>query len=402
MLIKELLRRDDAGEQYVDRAALKAKIAEYRGKVLSMTEADRSKQVDNVNKLISSGYAGIASLTSIEGDYEILNILRDTIALDVAEVRPLPLGTIPLFRSRSINPVGLFHGALSGGGSTNYYATKDIAVQVQPFTFGTEEVMVPNLNNIYDMEKLQQRRTGQERLDHDLGIGYNNCVVNTIFGGTYTPSSISTYDPAASIQNYASAGGSFVGKNVYALDPGVPAAAVPSVNYYDVTSQGGLTKRVFQVLRTHSIQLGVSFAKMYIPQQASGGNSPVWESLQNLATPVALVTGNGNLNPAASVPHEMWTEFQKEDYEGSIIVNWFGMTLSIERQNWLPAGYCPVFTNRPSCLVWDRLNLQTGGETDGTLETPVNAFYSKLSKAKQIATARPDYALKAFALIKVQ
>jgi hypothetical protein len=110
MLIKELLRRNSEGEQVIDRVALKQKVAEYRGKVLSMTETDRAKQVDNVNKLISSGYAGIASLSAIEGDYEILNIMRDTIALDVAEVRPLPLGTIPLFRSRAVNPVNIFHG----------------------------------------------------------------------------------------------------------------------------------------------------------------------------------------------------------------------------------------------------------------------------------------------------
>ncbi len=390
-------------ERVLDKTAFKAYAQEAYAKSLASKNAsheEKQKQVDSFNKLKSS-VAGVAELQNIEADFEILNIFRDSIALDFAEMRPLPLGTLPIFRSKYINPVGLTVGSLAGIGSTNYYATKQYGQQVVPFTFKTEEGMIPNLNNLYDMQRLEERKNFLEREDEYMQIGLHNILVNTVYAN---PSSVNviTDDPAVSIVNYFAAGGSFAGKTVYQLDPGVITTSVPTVNVYDLSAtEAGLTKKVFQTVNTHAIQIKRNFNRMYIPTGSTAGHSPVWESLQNMATPVALVVGQGNANPAAAVPHEMWSQFQQEDFRGDIIVNWFGLNLSIRKQNWLPSGYLVLFSEQPSVILWDRLELTGGNPQDGVLETPVDGFYSRRSRSKNIATARPDYCLRNFLTLKV-
>jgi hypothetical protein len=316
-------------------------------------------------------------------------------------MRQLPLGTIPLYRTRSLNPVGIFSGALSGAGSFHYYATSDNAVQVQPYVISTEKVMVPNLNNIYDMEKLMERKVALQRLDEYMQIGVNNAVLNTLFAWSGS-SSVVTDDPATSLSGYISDGGSFAGKTVYTLDPGVIPAGVPTLNYYNLGSEEGLTKKVFRTVNTHSIQIGRRMIKMYIPTAAISGQAPVWESLQNLATPVALVSGQGNENPANAIPSEMWSQFQKEDFRGSVRINWFGLDIDVQKQNWLPAGTAVIFSDQPCTLMWDRLSLSSGAPMDGTLETPADGFYSYRQKARNIATARPDFCLRNFLVLTLQ
>ncbi len=380
---------------HVNGAALRAFARSMAAKSQSLTAAERQQSVEEINRLVSSG-AGIAALNQIEGDYEVLNIFRDSIALDFMEVRPLPVGTMPIYRTKVLNPVNVFMGSLAGMGSTHYYITKQNGASVTPFTFTSEQVMTPNLNNLYDMEKLQLKKDAEEQLDRYLEINYNNICINTVLGAK------ALADPAVSIAAYATAGGSFAGKTVYSLDPGVQTSAYPSGNYYDLTTEGGLTKRVFQTLNTHAIQIGRNFQRLYIPQAAVAGKAPVWESLQNLATPVALITGTGlNNSPAASVPSEMWSEFQKEDFRGSVVIDWFGLHVEVSKQNWMPAGYCLAFSDQPSGVVWDRLNLE-GAPNIGVLTTPVDGFFDMKSKSKNIATLRADYHLRNFAMLKVQ
>lgn len=347
-----------------------------------------------------SGIGGVAELQGIEGDFEILNIYRDSIALDMCEIRNLPLGEIPLFRWRSLRSVGITVGSLAGMGTNHYWSTKDAGQRVAPFTIDVEKVMVPNLNNVYDMERLMQRREAIARQDYFLKQGVNNAVINTIFANSKSVSFKD--DPYQSILNYAADGGSFAGKNVYVLDPGVRQTSVPSVNYYDLSAtENGLTKKVFQTIRTHSWQIGRNFNRMYVPTGATSGKSPVWEALQNMATPVALVTGQGNQNPAAAVPHEMWSQFQQDDFSGSVSVSWFGESVTVSKQNWLPEGYLVLFCDQPAAIMWDRLDLGADGYNEGTIETPVNGFYSERFRAKNIATARPDYCLRNILLVKV-
>lgn len=373
-------------------------------KSYSRTEDEKAASVSTFNKLLSST-AGVAELARIEGDYEVLNVFRDSFALDFAEIRNLPLGTVPIFRTRVLNPVGLFTGSLAGVGGTVYWATKDTATQVSPFTFSTERVMVPNLNNLYDMERLMQRRDALAQLDRYRQIGMENVALNTVLATSNTD--VVNTDPAVQMVTYFSGGGSFAGKNVYALDPGVPTAAVPSVNIYDFTSEGGLTKKVFRTINTHSMQIGRNFSVMYIPQAATGGNAPVWESLQNLATPVALITAGltyaGSFDPAKAVPSEMWAEFQKDDFRGAVVVEWFGQRIAIKKVNWFPAGYAMLFTpDHPACLIWKRLELAGDGGQEGTLTEPKDGFYSYMSKSDNIATARPDFMLRNFLVVKLQ
>jgi hypothetical protein len=399
--IAELLRPGDyPGEQILDKHAFRAFAAAEMEKRTGRTLAQEKSAVDTINRILS-GIGGVAELTAIEGDFETLNIYRDSIPLDMCQMRNLPLGTLPLYRTKTINPVGVFQGSLAGGGSTVYYATSQAGVQVYPFTVSTEKVMVPNLNNLYDMEKLMQRKDGLERLDHDLQIVLNNVIINTICGNADSIDVV-TDDPAVTIQNYANFGGSFAGKNVYVLDPGVLAAGVPTVNYYDKSAENGLTKAVFQTVNSHAIQIGRRFVKMYISTAPTSGNAPVWESLENLATPVALVTGQGNQNPAKAIPAEMWSKFQRDDFRGSVTIDWFGLQIEVSKQNWLPAGYALVFSDEPCAIMWDRLSLESGQPADGSLTTPVDGFYDYKSKAKQIATARPDFCLRNFLLLKIQ
>lgn len=390
-------------EMVLDKEAFKKYAHQEYQKSLSSKPKNKAEQdayVQEYRKLVS-GLAGVANLTQIEADFEVLNILRDSIPLDICEMRQLPLGELPLFRSKSINPVGITVGSLAGIGSTVYYATKQYGQRVQPFALKTVEGMIPNLNNIYDMQKIELRKDYLEREDWDMKISVNNAALNTVWAN---PSSVDVVldDPATSLLNYFATGGSFAGKTVYTLDPGVQVTSVPSVNCYDLSStETGLSKKVFQTIATHSNQIGRSFPKMYIPTAATSGHSPVWETLQNLATPVALVVGAGNASPASAIPEEMWSTFQQEDFTGEVIVNWFGIHVSIKKQNWMPPGYLVLFAPQPSAIMWDRLELTGGNYNEGLVESPVDGFYSRRSRTKQIATARPDYCLKNQLLIKV-
>jgi len=381
-------------------------------KVASKTDEEKAAGLAQFNKLLSSE-AGIAQLSAIEGDWEILNILRDSFTTDYAEIRNLPMGTVPIYRTRTLNPVGMFTGSIAGVGGSVYWATSDTVTQVFPFTYSTERVIVPNLNNIYDMERLEQRKEALSRLDLFDREMFENIVLNTAMATSGTD--VVNTDPATQIATYAGTGGSFSGHTVYVLDPGVVAASVPTVNFYDLHTEEGLTKRVFRTVNTHSIQIGRAFSTMYIPQAAYAGQAPVWESLQNLATPVALVYGTTSTpagptltnptsyDPATAVPAQMWAEFQKDDFRGAVIVDWFGMRIAVKKVNWLPAQYALLFADgHPAALVWKRLDLSSGQPQEGTLVEPKDGFYSYVSKSHQIATARPDWSLRNFLVLEIQ
>lgn len=375
----------------MDTTAMRIHAANTLAALESRTPAEQAAAFEKRKEIAALG--GVADLNAIEGDYYTLNIHRDSPTLDFVEMRDLPLGTIPIYRTRTENPVGVFQGGLAGHGSTLYYATQDTAVQVTPFTLQTEEVMVPNLNNIYNMETLQQRVVGRKRLAEYMDIGVTNCALNTMLGAT----DLIATDPAAQIVTYFGTGGSFAGKNVYKLDNGVVAAGVPSLNVYDLTTEGGITKNVLKTLNTHRTQLGVKIRKIYIPSAGAP-----WEALQNQASLVALTNGQGNQNPSKAVTPEEWAKFQSMDVAGQFSVPWGGQTFVFEKQNWLPQGYCLVLMDAPAVIMWSRLKLQTGDAAEGTLETPVNGYYNKMSVAQNFAMAQPTFCLKSFAVIKVQ
>lgn len=399
--VREGLAYDDApgGQSKVlDKAAFRKFASEQQKAFAERTEEQANAALETRNRLVSSS-AGVAELQYVEADYYILNFYRDNIALDFAEIRDLPLGMVPIYRTRYINPVGVFMGSIAGGGSTVYWATKDAAVQLYPFSFRSENVMVPNLNNIFNMEQLNQRRDALARVDEYMKMVMGNIAINTVLGATNV-----LQDPATSITNYVGSSTyyTFVGRNVYTLDPGVQASAVPTLNFYDLSStENGLTKKFFQTVNTHSIKIGRNFNKCYIPTATGNGKAPMWEALQNMATPVALATSPAltdthSNDPARAVPSEMWEQFQREDFRGSITIEWFGQRITIEKQNWMPNGTVLLFAPQPSCLIWDRLNLASGNPNEGTVVTPVDGFYSYLSKTKQIATARPDWCMRNF------
>jgi len=376
----------------------KSKLVE-RTKALSAekTPEEQELALERRKALSAQGFAGIAELQSLEGDFYELNIYRDSPVLDFVEMRNLPLGSLPFYRTRYNTPIGFYMGSVNAMGSTVYYATNDFGQTVTPFTIQSDEVMVPNLNNIYDMNRLQQRQIALERLARDMQIAIVNTALNTLFGATDV---IST-DPAVALQNYYTGGGSFSGKNVYVLDPGINATGYPTTNVFNLTTEGGLTKHVFQALNDYSIQSGRTIRKIYVPSGSASGY-PVWRSLQDEASIVAISSGNGNQNPANAVPAEMWSQFQRNDFRSVVTLDWFGLTVQIERQNWLPNGYVLVLTDEPSVIMWDRLELATGEDRAGTLEVPVSGYMSRRSEAKNIATIRPDFGLRNFLVLKVQ
>lgn len=375
---------------------------EFNKRAREVSAARNSRTPEDVAKILSnraqalSSAAGIASLTGIEGDWQTLNVYRDSPVLDFVEMRDMPLGSVPLYRTRSFYPVGVFQGSVNAMGITHRYATNDAGTQVFPFTVQTEEVEVPNLSYIYDMARLQQRQAALDRLAHDLQIALVNVNLNTMFGVT---SNVVTYDPAQAIQDYYSGGGSFSGKAVFVLDPGVQTTSFPSTNVKNLSTEGGLTKHVFQALNDYRLMAKRTIRKIYVPSANSG--YPVWRSMQDEASIVALTNGQGNQNPANAIPDNFWKEFQTKDFAGVVTVNWFGLNVDVEVQNWLPAGYCLVLTDQPSTLMWDRLSLATGQDHNGTLEVPINGFDSRRSEARQIATARPDFCLLNFLVYKI-
>jgi len=347
--------------------------------------------------LSAQGFAGVAELNALEGDYLELNIYRDSPVLDFVEMRNLPLGSLPFYRTRYSTPIGFYMGSVNAMGSTVYYATNDFGQTVTPFVIQSDEVMIPNLNAIYDMAKLEQRQIALQRLARDMQIAQVNACLNTLFGATDV---IST-DPAVALQNYYSGGGSFSGHNVYVLDPGVNASGFPTTNVFNLSTENGLTKHVFQALNDFSIQAGRRIRKIYVPSGSATGY-PVWRAMQDEASIVAITTGQGNMNPANAVTQDMWSQFQRDDFRSVVTVDWFGLNVEIERQNWLPNGYVLILTDQPSVIMWDRLDLSTGDDHAGTLEQPVSGYMSRRSEAKNIATIRPDFCLRNFIVAKVQ
>lgn len=345
-----------------------------------------------------SALGGVAELNALEGDYMMLNIYRDSPVLDFIEMRDLPLSSVPFYRTRYSTPVGFYSGSTNAMGSTLRYATNDAGAQVFPFVISTDEVEVPNISAIYDMARLEQRQTAIERLSHDLKIAIVNAALNTTFRAT---GNVVTYDPAQAIQDYFNnATGSFTGKNVQILDPGVQNLAVVQTNIVDAHLENGLTKGVFQAINDWRLLAKRNIRKIYVPSANTG--YPVWRALQDQAQVVALVNGQGNANPAKTIPNDFFKKFQDDDFAGSVAIDWFGQNIEIEVQNWLPAGYCLVLTDRPAAIMWDRLSLATGADLAGTLEVPINGYNSRRSESRQVAMISPDYCLKNFMVLKVQ
>lgn len=380
----------------IDTAALRERAVSTIDGINSRTPEQKQQALENRNRALSQ-FAGVSTLQGVEGDYMTLNIYRDSPTLDFVEMRNLPLGALPFYRTRYSTPIGFYMGSVNAMGSTVNYATNDFGQTVTPYVITSDEVMVPNLNAIYDMQRLDQRQIALQRLAHDLNIGIVNCNLNTVFGAADVVST----DPAVSLVTYYSGGGSFSGHNVYVLDPGVVAAGYPTTNVYNLATENGLTKHVWQALNDYSIQAGRRIRKIYVSSAGVAGY-PVWRAMQDSATLVAAVTGNGNLNPANAVPEEMWTQFQRNDFRSVVTLDWFGLRVDIERQNWLPPGYVLVLTDEPASIMWDRMDLATGEDRAGTLEVPVNGYFSRRSEARNIATIRPDFALRNFLVMKVQ
>ena len=385
----------------VDTAAFRERIERELSSIEGRTHEEKAAAFERRKAL--SGLGGVAELQSVEGDYMTLNIFRDSPVLDFAEIRDLPLGAIPFFRTRYTTPIAFYPGSVNAMGNTVYWATNDVGTQVTPFTFTSDEVMVPNLNAIYDMAKLAQRTEALKRLARDMKIAYTNIVLNTMLLNSSSVNVI-TDDPAVSLVNYFAGAGStyFNGLNVYVLDPGVVATGVPTTNAFDLSgSEIGLTKAVFQTINDYRIQFGLSVSRIYVPNAPGTSGLPMWRGLQNSAAIVALTTGQGNQNPQKAVTPAKWQDLEDQNWGAAQVTdNWFGQSFDMVRQNWMPANYVLVQFNAPSCVVWDRLNLATGEDRAGTLEVPINGYMSRRSEAREIATARPAYCLKHFMVIK--
>ena len=406
-MIEQFLVGSDPNERVLNKALFSKFANETLSKQSARSNEDRGKSLAFVNKSMSS-VAGVAQLNAIEGEYIILNLYRDSIPLDFVEMRDLPMGNIPVYRTRTINPINVFVGSLSGGSAIEYYATTDTGVQVSiPGPITTSKVMIPNLSNIYDMVKLDQRQAALDRLSRDLRNRITDACFNVAMGQGMLA------DPAASIQTYFSAanqtwsagltytmsGSYFNNKNVYYLDPGVVQGGVPTTNCFDLSAEGGLTKNVFMALNSWRMQMGRNLSTIYVPNSGAP-----WEAFQQQASIVAAQTGaSGNNNPAKAITPEQWERFQSDDFGGEVTVPFFGMNVRIKRQNWLPKGYCFVTTDRPAVIMWDRLDLMSNnGASYGSLETPVDAFYNYRSEGRQIVLAQPSPLLTNFLVIKVQ
>jgi hypothetical protein len=195
---------------------------------------------------------------------------------------------------------------------------------------------------------------------------------------------------------------------VYVLDPGVIAAGVPTVNFYNIVSAQstassyGLDKICFETVNDWRIQIGRNIKKVIVSRAPSAGSGKTaWRGMLDQATPVALVSGSGNSSPANAIPPDRWSEMQKADFSKPVTTQWFGLDVTIEAQNWVPAGYVLILTDMPTVIMWDRLSLATGEDRAGTLEVPVSGYMSRRSEARQLATVRPDYTLRNWLLLEI-
>lgn len=374
-----------ANRQYVESArtkldALEAIPAEVRAKQLSLDHAAE----ENAN------FQGTVTIAQAEATYIDLNVRAFSgLGEHFCSFIPLQIGEVPIYKYRQDYPVRVNMGHLAGGPPMVKFQTVQSGVQVTPFQYFSEEILVPNLVNVsFNIGKFHEKEQALKRIANDMAIAKQQYIINTMLNQPLL-------NPIATSLAAYYVSTPYSGRTPYLLDNFVDPGSVESTNILNVTVEGGLTRNVFKGVRSLSILQGRQAKSMFIPVTGKP-----WEAYWNQASIVSAVTGAaGNSDTRAAIPPAKWAEAADMGFtENGQQMNWFGMSLWVQPINLFPAGYFMVATDQPAVMGWDQMDMSISDED------PLGGKDRQLAKryeARSIALAQSDPQLRNFQVGKM-
>jgi hypothetical protein len=375
-----------ANRQYQEsaRAALDA----YEAMSLSERAKGAAEQASAEE---NAGYQGAVTIQQAEATYIDLNIRAFSgLAEHFCQFIPLQIGEVPIYKYRQDYEVRINMGHLAGGPPMVKFQTVQSGVQVTPFQYFSEEILVPNLVNAsFNIGKFHEKEKALARIANDMAIAKQQYIINTLLSQP-----LSNTIAASLAAYYVST--PYVGRTPYLLDNFVDPGSVETTNILNVVVEGGLTRNVFRAIRSQSILQQRTAKSLFIPVTGKP-----WEAYWNQASIVAAQTGaSGNANPVSAIPPSKWAEAADLGFsENGQSMSWFGMNLWIQPINLFPQGYFLVATDAPALMGWDQLDMAISDED------PLGGKDRQLAKryeARSIALAQADTQLRAFIAGKMQ
>jgi hypothetical protein len=292
--------------------------------------------------------AGVVTLTQAEAKFFDLNIRAYTDMSDYfCQARDIQPGETGFFKTRAFNTIGVRSVSLSGESNGIKFASVQNGFPVSTSAFGTSKYIVPAIvNDNYDIAKFLERESAVERAAYELKLAKQQYRINAMLG---QPLSMPL---AQSIPAYFNAPPA-IGSGAYVLDQGVQQGSMATTNALDLTNFGGspLVKYAWKKLATQMFLQHKTPVAMFVPVDPG-----VWEPRFDEASVVALANGQGNQNPANTIPPAEWEKRLNTGFsEQGQYIEMFGMRIWVQPVNILPVGYALVATNYAAVLEYNKL-----------------------------------------------
>ncbi|MDG7000388.1 MAG: hypothetical protein JRN15_14930 [Nitrososphaerota archaeon] len=343
-----------------------------------------------------AGMAGVVTINQADATFIDLNVHAfDQMGQAFAEFAALQFGQAAVYKTRQEYAIGVNMGHLAGGPPSVLFHTSQAGVQVQPFTYFSEEFLVPNLVNAqFNLEAFKERDVALARVARDMRLIRQQYIINTMLNQPLSQSI------ATSLANYYALTAPWANRSVYVLDPGVDSGSVVTTNSINDTAEGGLTKNVFKSIRSYCNRApqiddeAISPRSLFIPITGAP-----WEAYWDQASIVGYsATGNSNLDTSKAIPANKWDEAVGMSFErNGAYMNWFGTQVFVQPTNVLPSGYCLLATNKPAVLGWDQYSASVSDEEGRFGDRAMNRRY----EARTMALAQPDPLAANFVVLKI-
>jgi hypothetical protein len=368
--------------------------ADARKKLEAYDAIPGATRAKNAEELASAeenaNFQGAVTITQAEATYIDLNVRAFSGLSDhFLSTIPLQIGEVPIYKYRQDYAVRINMGHLAGGPPMVKFQTVQSGVQVTPFQYFSEEILVPNLvNSSFNIGKFHEKEQALKRIANDMAIAKQQFVINTLLNQPLL-------QPIATSLALYYVSTPYAGRTPYLLDNFVDPGSVETTNILNVTVEGGLTRNVFRAIRSLSIQQGRTPKSMFIPITGKP-----WEGYWNQASVVAAISGTvGNAIPTNAIPLNKWAEAADMGFtENGQNMSWFGMTLWVQPINLFPSGYFMIASDQPAVMGWDQLEMSISDED------PLGGKDRQLAKryeARSIALAQADPQLRNFIVGKL-
>lgn len=356
------------------------------GEILSRPRSERAEKKAELYAEVQAGRAGVVTINQADVTFIDLNVrATDTLGEAFAEWAPVQLGQAPVYKTREDYPTRVNMGHLGSTPPGKFYATKQTGVQIQPFSYFSEETEVPNLVNAnFNLNAFGEREEAIASIIRAMRLARQQYVLNTAMNQPMNQSiatSIAAYFVTSPFDNI----------RPWALDPQVQVGSKPTTNNLDASAEGGITRGVFKKAATYLTLAEKSPRAFFI----SMVNAP-WEAYWDQASIIPYTGAHaGTVNQA--IPPSKWeaavgTAFTKN----GLYLDWFGMQQFVQPTNILPAGYALQATDQPAVLGWDYLDESYSNEETIFSKRAFNRRYDQ----RMIGLAQPGPMAPNFSVIK--